>query len=624
MAKTVAEIMAEKAKGGKPGGASKPVPVAKAATLPPASPAVRDAGVLEISYVNPDELHPWEKNPRINDEAAVKLAEEIRSKGFRQPIVATRDGMIRAGHTRWKAARLLGLDNVPVIYQDFASEEEAEAFAISDNRVAEESKWDVEQLAAVMGAWEKQHGLAVVQRMTGFAQKELEAILHPEEGGQIGEGAGSLARRFGVPPFTVLDARQGYWRERKAAWMALGIKSELGRLDVAVYTHKDRLFGMMEGTARNLPGKTVSIRCPVAYPKTPVGMPGGMAGVPKGSTGHRMPLPGPHNSSPDYMVKRGKAAVGSGSGGQRSQPKALLDRYAKSPNSLANRLDRKQEGEGYLHARPDVDGLKGYETGVSIFDPVLCELMYAWFAPRPGGDGASEPPIVLDPFAGGSVRGLVAAAMGLRYVGVDLSGEQIAANRKQVEGFKARLGTFGRWAVDPQWVEGDAAGLPTLGELPPAVDLVFTCPPYFNLEVYSNHPNDLSACGNYGLFIDGMTAVLQGANARLKENRFLVMVLGDLRNGAGFNYGLIADTIKVAQGLGLGLYNEAILLTAVGSLPVRVGKQFSVNRKLGRAHQYVLVFYKGDPKAIKLVFDTTIPLPELEGVAEEGGGDGTA
>ena len=163
-----------------------------------------------------------------------------------------------------------------------------------------------------------------------------------------------------------------------------------------------------------------------------------------------------------------------------------------------------------------------------------------------------------------------------------------------------------------------------MGELPPAVDLVFTCPPYFNLEVYSNHPNDLSACGNYGLFIDGMTAVLQGANARLKENRFLVMVLGDLRNEAGFNYGLIADTIKAAQGLGLGLYNEAILLTAVGSLPVRVGKQFSVNRKLGRAHQYVLVFYKGDPKAIKLVFDTTIPLPELEGVAEVEGGDGTA
>jgi DNA modification methylase len=62
-------------------------------------------------------------------------------------------------------------------------------------------------------------------------------------------------------------------------------------------------------------------------------------------------------------------------------------------------------------------------TGTSIFDPVLCELAYSWFSPKGG--------IVLDPFAGGSVRGIVASKLGRQYIGVDLRAEQVAANRKQ-------------------------------------------------------------------------------------------------------------------------------------------------------------------------------------------------
>ena len=70
-------------------------------------------------------------------------------------------------------------------------------------------------------------------------------------------------------------------------------------------------------------------------------------------------------------------------------------------------------------------------TGTSIFDPVLCELAYTWFSP-PGG-------VVLDPFAGGSVRGIIAAALGRKYIGIDLRPEQVQANEEQVPTIKDRL-----------------------------------------------------------------------------------------------------------------------------------------------------------------------------------------
>jgi hypothetical protein len=100
-------------------------------------------------------------------------------------------------------------------------------------------------------------------------------------------------------------------------------------------------------------------------------------------------------------------------------------------------------------------------TGTSIFDPVLCELAYRWFCP-PGG-------LVLDPFAGGSVRGIVAAKCGRRYTGIDLSERQCAANQVQAEAICAG-------GEMPMWVCGDAANLAAGVDC--AADFVFSCPPY--------------------------------------------------------------------------------------------------------------------------------------------------
>lgn len=216
-------------------------------------------------------------------------------------------------------------------------------------------------------------------------------------------------------------------------------------------------------------------------------------------------------------------------------------------------------------------------SGTSIFDPVLCELAYRWFCP-PGG-------LVLDPFAGGSVRGIVAAKLGRKYVGFELRAEQVAANREQASAICAE-------GVCPAWVEGDSRVTIPAAEL--EADFVFTCPPYGNLEIYSDAPDDLSAMP-HGDFVAAYREIIAAAVVKLKPDRFACVCVGDFRDKAGVYRNFVSDTIAAFQDAGALLYNEAILVTAVGSLPIRAGKQFAATRKLGKTHQNVLVFVKGDP-----------------------------
>ena len=216
-------------------------------------------------------------------------------------------------------------------------------------------------------------------------------------------------------------------------------------------------------------------------------------------------------------------------------------------------------------------------SGTSIFDPVLCELAYLWFSP-PGGH-------VLDPFAGGSVRGIVASRLGRKYTGVDLRAEQIDANEKQA----ADICT----PPMPRWIVGDSTNVKTLaaGEY----DLVFSCPPYGDLEKYSDNPADLSTM-DFDAFVEAYRKIIAESVGLLRDNRFACFVVGDFRDKKGFYRNFPGETIRAFEDAGATLYNEAILVTSVGSLPIRVGKQFTTARKLGKTHQNVLVFCKGDPR----------------------------
>lgn len=572
---------------------------------------------------------------------------------------------------------------------------------------------------------------------------------------------GKIADEFLVPPFTILNAREGFWQDRKRAWLSQGIKSEVGR--------------------------------------------GGKGAYPTSGSASDMSIQG----------------VNAGSG-----PAAEAHRRKSGPARAFNMGMNASAENGW--------GLEDdHGSGTSIFDPVVCELVYRWFCPPDG--------TVLDPFAGGSVRGVVAAMLGRRYWGCDLRDEQIAANNDQANdildggacdpdqltpcvrvgdvwlkrddlcdvhgasGGKARtcwslaqratrglttagsrqspqvylvaamakalglpfvahvpegdvstgpvaravaigatviqhragyntvicarsreyaaehgyteipfgmeceeavtqtsrqvanvpdgvgrivvpvgsgmslagvlwgLRNTGRripvvgvvvgsdpverldryappswremvelvpsgvdyerhvagaiggvdldpvyeakcvpfvgpgdlfWIVGhrdpvaasyrrPRWACGDSATV--IPASAPECDLVFSCPPYGDLEVYSDDPKDLSAM-EWQAFLTAYRAIVAASVARLRKDRFACFVVGDFRDGRGLYRNFVAETIAAFHAAGAALYNEAILVTAVGSLPVRVRKQFAVSRKMGKTHQNILVFVKGDPK----------------------------
>jgi hypothetical protein len=224
-------------------------------------------------------------------------------------------------------------------------------------------------------------------------------------------------------------------------------------------------------------------------------------------------------------------------------------------------------------------GLASEQSGTSIFDPVLCELTYRWFCPKNG--------LILDPFAGGSVRGIVAAKMGRRYIGIDLNKRQLEANYLQAEVICTNGDPF------PDWRQGDSRNIAEL--VSEQADLIWSCPPYADLERYSDDPRDLSTL-KYEQFCDAYAEIIKATCSRLKQDRFACFVVGDVRDKDGFYYGFPWHTIAAFEMAGLRLYNEAILITAVGSLPIRAARQFESGRKLGKTHQNYLCFIKGDPK----------------------------
>ena len=179
-----------------------------------------------------DKLIEYARNPRKNDHAVDRVAAAIREFGFRVPVVAKSDGTVVDGHLRLKAAKKLGLTEVPVVLADDMTDLQIKAFRLSVNKMAELAEWDDELLALELSELGE---LGFDLELTGFTQDEIDALT-PGDGDEEKEpsepsGSGSLAARFMLPPFTVLNAREGWWQDRKRAWLALGIKSELGRGD---------------------------------------------------------------------------------------------------------------------------------------------------------------------------------------------------------------------------------------------------------------------------------------------------------------------------------------------------------------------------------------------------------
>lgn len=102
---------------------------------------------MNIVYRQLETISPYEKNPRKNDDAVEYVANSIREFGFKVPIVIDKDGVIVAGHTRYKAAKKLNMDKVPCIVADDLTDEQIKAFRLADNKTAEKATWDFDLLA---------------------------------------------------------------------------------------------------------------------------------------------------------------------------------------------------------------------------------------------------------------------------------------------------------------------------------------------------------------------------------------------------------------------------------------------------------------------------------------------
>lgn len=243
----------------------------------------------------------------------------------------------------------------------------------------------------------------------------------------------------------------------------------------------------------------------------------------------------------------------------------------------------------YCNAYADETAYPGLKSqgSISTFDPFLAEILVKWF---------SKPRMtVLDPFAGGVVRGAVSSILGRDYIGFDISTEQVQHNKEQFNALKALYAL----KSNTVWYCDDAENI---NNYDVQGDLLLTCPPYYNLEIYTDNPEDLSRQKTYAEFINKFYKIIERCYNKLKEDAFAVIVVEEIRNENGIMYGFVPDTIRAFVNAGFQYYNEMIFENRVVSLGVRCPKYFDQSRKVGRHHQNVLVFYKGDTKNIEAKF----------------------
>lgn len=570
------------------------------------STAAADTPPRWAEYMPLDELPPAAANPKRHATEAIKAS--IRELGYADaPILDERTGRLIGGHGRTEALAEMHAEGEPApdgvmvlpggrwavsVQRGWTSRDDdaAESLLLAVNRLPERGGWDQPSLDDMLtGLASRSTDLLAA---SGFTAPNLEQLaaglgrpLDPDvaharggdqggdawdrRGGSADEGSTraepgraadpaaprpTLADRFLIPPFDVLDGRQGWWQTRKKQWLALGIRSEVGR--------SARALGLRPVRAEE---KTQHGRVPrVAYSDFKPDSPGYDRSEEQGLT-YRAP------NSRDSKYYGLKADAEAKLGRPLTNEEFERDHYAPAPS---------------------------YESGTSIFDPVLCELAYRWFCP-PGGH-------ILDPFAGGSVRGLMAAMLGRRYTGNDLRREQTDANEAQAREFGAR-GLIGD--VVPQWHTGDSAEwVTTLA--PDSHDFLWTCPPYLWLERYSDDPADLSRMKE-DEFTAAYSRILAGAAAALRQDRYAAIVVGDVREQ---RTGRLVDfrgiTIAAGEAAGLVYQSSAAIITPVGSLAVRAGRTFSDTRTLGRTHQHLVLFCKGDRRAAATAcgdVDVTVP-----------------
>lgn len=235
-------------------------------------------------------------------------------------------------------------------------------------------------------------------------------------------------------------------------------------------------------------------------------------------------------------------------------------------NNFANMNNERYDIGGYHKLNSE----SGY---ASIFNPALAELLYNWFL--------NEGDEILDPFCGGSVRGIVANYLGYKYTGIDIRQEQIDSNREQA---------FDILPVNnqPQYYVGDSFNV--LDEFKKQYDCIFTCPPYADLEVYSDLPGDISNMP-FDKFIETYKAIIKKSIDKLKVGGWFIIVVGEVRGKDGYYLNFCGKTKDIIIDAGCKLYNEMIYVTPIGAKAMTANRLMK-NKKIGKIHEFVYVFRK--------------------------------
>ena len=425
------------------------------------------------------ELKTNPTNPRtIKDDKFKKLVQSL--KDFpemmeKRPLICvtdTSDGKLYplGGNMRLKALQELKYKDIPdnwVMIADDWSEEQRKEFVIKDNVGYGEWNWDM-----LESDWD-------VDDLENWGL-DLSNWEDDEEGGgeqkqdETSEAHAKLTEKFIVPPFSILNTREGYWQDRKKYWNT---------------------------------------------------------------------LIGDNGESRDDIESKVNANVSS--------------------------WENKPYKGGVIR-----------ENSISILDPVLAEIVNKWFG--------LEESKTFDCFAGDSAFGYVSSYLGNSFTGIELRQSQVDFNNERAKGLNAKyICDDGRNVLNH--IEENSQ------------DLLFSCPPYFDLEVYSDLENDASNQKEYKDFLKILDSAFSNSIKCLKDNRFAVIVCGDVRDKKG-NYYRFPDHIKeIFENNGMPLYNELILIQAVGNGALRANRYMG-SRKVVKMHEQVLVFFKGDPKQIKTIY----------------------
>ena len=391
-----------------------------------------------------------------------RIANSIKEFGFTQPLVVDKDNVVIIWHGRLEWAKKLWLDKVPVVVMEDLTENQIKKLRILDNKL-NESEWDIDNLKLELD-WLPD--LNIWDLELDVADLFPDLVDDEEQWEYVNTSKWPLAERFITPPFSIWDAKQWYWLNRKRVWREL-IKDNWE-------SRENTLFS---------------------------------------------------KDSQDRLA-------------------LMLWRWSKAK----------------------------IVSGVSILDPVLAECINRFFC--------IDWWTTFDPFAWDSVFWYVSWYTWHKFRWIELRKEQAELNQQRCSDAWLDCIYYNDTSENmDEYIEDNS------------VDMVFSCPPYWNLERYSDDPKDLSTMSKDDFYYT-IKWILTNTYKKLKDDSFAVMVIWEVRDKWWEYINFVWETIKIMMDAWYKYYNEIILATPLSSAVVRAWRMFNHWRKICKIHQNVLVFYK--------------------------------